>query len=65
MVVTEGGPLPKRLLADIEMIMKLSPFSALSEQGSGSMEGTVQIPCTQDDAEIMRVSQISLVPESV
>lgn len=63
MVVTEGGPLPKRLLADIEMT--ISPFPALSEQGSGSMEGTVQILCTQDDAEIVRVSQISPVLESV
>ena len=63
MVATEGDPIPKRLLADNEMTILPSPV--LSEQGSGLMEGTVQSPFTQDDAEIVREEQMSPVLESV
>ena len=59
----EEGPLPRRLLADIDMSM--FPSLAVSEQGSGLIEGTVQIPCMQDDAGMVRVSQTSPVLESV
>lgn len=52
MVAKEEGPLPRWLLADIDMSM--FPFPSLSEHGSGLMEGTVQIPCLQDEAEMVR-----------
>ena len=52
MVVKEEGPVPSWLVADIDMLM--FPFPGLSEQGGGLIEGTVQIPCTQDDAERVR-----------
>ena len=61
MVVTEGGPLPKRLLADIDM--SISPLPALSEHGSGLIKGTVHIHCLQDEAEMVRELHIS--PELV
>ena len=51
MVVKEEGPLPKWLLADIDMSMLPSPD--LFEHGSGLMDGTVQISSTQDDAEMV------------
>ena len=63
MVVVEGGPLPKQLMADIDM--SISPSPTLSEHGSGVMEGTVQTPCIQDDAEMVRESQRSPELESV
>ena len=62
-MVTEGGPVPKLLMANIDM--SISPSTA--EHGSGLMEGTVQTPCSQDegsDAGIVRESQSSPVFES-
>ena len=52
MIVKEGDPIPSWLVADIDMLM--FPFPAFSEQGDGLIEGTMQIPCTQDDAEMVR-----------
>ena len=51
MIVKEGDPVPSWLVADIDMLM--FPFPAFSEQGGGLIEGTVQISCTQDDAEMV------------
>ena len=61
MVVTEGGPLPKRLLADTDMSISL--FPALSEHGSGLIKGTVHISCLQDEAEMVR--ELHMSPELV
>ena len=61
--MTEGGPLPKRLLADIDM--SISPSPILSKHGSGLKEDAVQIPCTHNDAERVTDSQMLLVLESV
>ena len=54
MVVKEEGPLPKRLLADIDISMLPSPGPDLLEHGSRLTDGTVQIPFMQDDVEIVR-----------
>ena len=62
MVVTDGGPFPKRLLADIDM--SISAFPTFSEQGSGLIKGTVHIPCLHDEAEMVKELHISPVLES-
>jgi hypothetical protein len=63
MLVTDGGPCPRRLLADIDM--SISPFPTVSEQSSGLIKGTVHIPCLQDEAEMVKELHISPVLESV
>ena len=63
MVVTEGDPLPRRLLADINMVM--SPSLTLSKHGSGLKGGAVQISCTHNGAGMMRDLQMLPVLESV
>ena len=61
MVVTDGDPFPKRLLADIDM--SISPSPTFSEQGL--RRGTLHIPCLHDKAEMVKESHISPVLESV
>jgi hypothetical protein len=63
MLVTDGGPCPKRLLADMDM--SIFPSPTVSEQGSGLIKGTVHSSCLQDEAEIVKGLHISPVLESV
>ena len=63
MVVTDGGPFLKRLLAVIDM--SISPSPTFSEQGSGLTKGTLHIPCLHDEAEMVKELHISPVLESV
>ena len=57
----EDGPLPRWLLADIDMPMFPSPI--VSEHGNGLMDDTTQVSFLHDEAEMLRELQMSPVSE--